>query len=410
MSEQVKFYRGNYQKFNEHFGEVDESTGEIIFVNDAMDKDDGDERVGSIYQDKYIVGTTRADELRLTNDLVVVGGPLADDVQNGWPEDWKDSQGNPIIPKGQSMEDILRSLFTKRVVGEATWNTPVWNPYIAKPVINSSYGSTLEVGSLASFTYSKDSTVYDNTRTCSLKAPYGYFEEPDGVWCPGGNDVCEQRVRGTQEGDLVTSLEWTSRGQTTKINSLDNFVIYEGENKLKVGFSGIVAHVPGFSTKTVYPSTNTREFVSTPVELIDEDSHTTPLESYSQVSITGRYKYFIGSYDDVAFDEKQYTSQSIREDDIITSGWVYGTTVDEVVKLKPQTKAMYIAIPRDIDADDTSLRVKQVSITADVSGELIQNKREVSVNCGSSVKNYKVYTWSFPGGITGEEIFEITSF
>jgi hypothetical protein len=39
------------------------------------------------------------------------------------------------------------------------------------------------------------------------------------------------------------------------------------------------------------------------------------------------------------------------------------------------------------------------------------NSKTVSINCGGThTKNYKVFTWSFPQGTSGEEPFEITSF
>jgi hypothetical protein len=74
------------------------------------------------------------------------------------------------------MEDILKGLFMKEIYGTAEWNTPIWSPYINKPTINSTYGNTLEVGSIVNFSYSTDDEVYDNVRTCTLNANYGYFE------------------------------------------------------------------------------------------------------------------------------------------------------------------------------------------------------------------------------------------
>jgi hypothetical protein len=39
MSEQVKFYRGNYEEFETHKNPEEENSGEIIFINDAIDNE-----------------------------------------------------------------------------------------------------------------------------------------------------------------------------------------------------------------------------------------------------------------------------------------------------------------------------------------------------------------------------------
>ena len=42
---------------------------------------------------------------------------------------------------------------------------------------------------------------------------------------------------------------------------------------------------------------------------------------------TNKYKYFVGYYSDEVFDNKEYTSTSIRTTDVFKSGFVNGTTV-----------------------------------------------------------------------------------
>lgn len=406
MSEQVKFYRGNYEEFETHKNPEEGNSGEIIFVNDAIDNENGDKNIGSIYQDEYIVGTTRADELRLTNNLQVLDGPLANETEDNWPEDWYEN-GQRIIPKGKSMEDILKGLFMKELWGNATWNTPIWSPYINKPTINSTYGNTLEIGTVVKFSYSTDDQVYGNVRTCTLNANYGYFETQNGDWNEGGTQVCEQSKDGLVLGTLDTKLLWNGKEITTS----ENLEIQSGDNVFKVEVSGLTASVVGFDPKTVYPSTNTKKCIYSPTSLNSSTPNSKELSNESQVKISGKYKYFIGYYSDSTFTDKVYTSDGIRKTDVIKTDWMNGTNINYTITIPTGTKGMYIAIPVGIDDDGSTLKVKQVNTNAYVNSEMITNSRTVSINCGGThTKNYKVFTWSFPQGTSGEEPFEITSF
>ena len=405
-NEQVKFYRGNFEKFKEHQNPEEDNAGEIIFINDAIDNPSGDKTIGSIYQDQYIVGTTRADELRLTSNLEVLDGPLADETKDNWPDEWYEN-GQRIIPKGKSMEDILKGLFMKEINGTASWNTPVWSPYINKPTITSTYGNTLEIGTVVNFSYSTDDEVYNNVRTCTLNANYGYFESLNGTWNEGGTQVCEQSKDGSVSGIFSTKLLWNDTETTTS----ENLVIQSGNNVFKIEVSGLTASVEGFNLKTVYPSTNTKKCIYSPTPLDSSTPNPKELSNESQVKISGKYKYFIGYYSDSTFTNKVYTSDSIRKTDVKESNWMNGTNINYTITIPTGTKGFYIAIPEGIDDDGSNLKVKQVNTNAYVNSEMVTNSRTISINCGGThTKNYKVFTWSFPQGTSGEEPFEITSF
>jgi hypothetical protein len=93
------------------------------------------------------------------------------------------------------------------------------------------------------------------------------------------------------------------------------------------------------------------------------------------------------------------------------SDWMNGTTVSYTITVPAGTKGMYIAIPAGIDDSGESLKVKQVNTNAYVNAEMVANKRTLSLTCGGDhTKDYVIFSWSFPGGTTGEEPFEITSF
>lgn len=419
MADEVKFYRGNYERFAEH-NDPDSTKNEIIFINDAIDNPSGDKTIGSIYQDQYIVGTTRADELRLTSNLEVLDGPLADETKDNWPDEWYEN-GQRIIPKGKSMEDILKGLFMRELFGTVSWNAPVWNPSLGDPSITCNYGettlsnnSTLEVGSVVSFEYETSNDVSDNTRICTLNAKYGYFREVDGSyeWYPGGDSVCEQKKEGSVGGELVTTLEWGKSNNISGITSTEKLVVGEGSHKLKISLSGITASAPGFDPVTVWASTNTKKRIGgSEVSTNTTKPGDKSLTSDSEFNVTGKYKYFIGCYDDSTFTNKVYTSDSIRSTDVKESGWMNGTNINCTITIPVGTKGMYIAIPSGVDDNGSKLKVKQVNTNAYVNSEMVTNSKPVTINCGGThTKDYKVFTWSFPQGTIGEESFEITSF
>jgi hypothetical protein len=61
---------------------------------------------------------------KTTSDIVVAGGPLANNVNedsDSWPSDWKDASGNKKIPAGTSVQALLEKLFNQELFpNEAT--------------------------------------------------------------------------------------------------------------------------------------------------------------------------------------------------------------------------------------------------------------------------------------------------
>ena len=130
-----------------------------------------------------------------------------------------------------------------------------------------------------------------------------------------------------------------------------------------------------------------------------------------RITIRPAYKYFIGCYSDSTFSNKVYSVESIRTTDMKKSGWVNGTSINYTVEVPVGTKGMYIAIPKGIDDSGSTLDVVQSSTNETISGEMIDNKRELSMTCaGSYKKDYVIFSWSFPGGTASVEKFKITKF
>ena len=186
----------------------------------------------------------------------------------------------------------------------------------------------------------------------------------------------------------------------------------EGTNTFKVTQTGQSASVDALPTTTVYASTNTKSVLADVSATYSENKPDDKVLSNSNTdTIKGQYKYFIGCYSDSTFANKEYSVTSVRTTDMKKSDWMNGKTVSYTITVPAGTKGMYIAIPAGIDDSGASLKVKQVNTNAYVNAEMVDNKRTLSLTCGGDhTKDYVIFSWSFPGGTTGEEPFEITSF
>ena len=54
-----------------------------------------------MYKGSKIIGTTRADQLRTTQNITIAGGPLANELKEVFPDG---------IPSGTSLQDLLLAL------------------------------------------------------------------------------------------------------------------------------------------------------------------------------------------------------------------------------------------------------------------------------------------------------------
>lgn len=129
--------------------------GDFVAINDsfAPDAATGSEKYGSIYKGNKILGTTEADKMYTTEEIVIAGGPLAsyfDDVYT-----------NGKIPAGTSLQSLLTALACVEKwpspAATASWGTltstfPAMNAVSAKIGDNTlNSGSLVEVGSTISF-------------------------------------------------------------------------------------------------------------------------------------------------------------------------------------------------------------------------------------------------------------------
>lgn len=111
MSNEVKFKSGTHEEYEARLaaeGGVDESA--IYFVSKDIETENGVDFGGTIYKGNDALGTTCADHLKTTADIVVAGlsGQLGAGIANG-----------DTIPAGTSLQEILVKLLSKELYPNA---------------------------------------------------------------------------------------------------------------------------------------------------------------------------------------------------------------------------------------------------------------------------------------------------
>ena len=414
MSNEVKFKSGTHEEYVARLnaeGGVDASA--LYFVTKDVSTMDGVDFGGTIYRGADALGTTCADHLKTVETIQIAGGPLANNVAESnevWP--WKDEAGNKIIPAGKSVQEILSAMFLKVVNGTVKWGSASWSPSLAKPTISLSEAGPVEVGSTVTISTLSAGAADGKSRSATCTCSQGYFNADDSGNATGSHQSGNKTISVKAEVTGEASLACTWNGNA--INASDNLIVGVGTNTVKAAQSGQTATCEALPSTKVFAATNTKSLLAdTSASFSESKPSDKPLTSENTDTIEGKYKYFIGCYGDSTFADKTYTVESIRETDKKQEGFVDGTTIDTTITVPAGTKGMYIAIPEGVDNTGASLNVIQTTaLNTPVGGEMAENVRAMDgfACAGTATKNYKVFTWSFPGGTAGEETFSITSF
>lgn len=248
-----------------------------------------------------------ADMSATTADIVVAGGPLADDL-NTWPTDetWN-VDGNKVIPQGTSIQTLLEKLFLKTVDGTVKWGNISWSPSLNKPTVTLSSDGPVEVGATVTASVTTTSTVSSNTRSAVCTASQGYFDTVGGTYNSGNKTVSKT---GTTGGSLAVTYSWNGSAVTGFTADSTTLKVKEGSNEFKVSQSGITASVEALPETTVYASTNTKSVLSgVSATLTDTKPDSKNLSSEKSDTLTGSYKYFIGEVEGTGIE---FTSDLIR--------------------------------------------------------------------------------------------------
>lgn len=272
----IKFYRGESEKYNS-----ETHNDGIFFTTDT------DEIL--VNSDSY---GKNADKSLITEDIVIAGGPLADDITNDWPSEWV-KDGNKIIPSGISVEDAFKGLFLKTVNGTVSWGSKTWNPSLGAPTVTLSSNGPAEIGSTVTCTVTSNSNVSGNKRSATCTASQGHFTSLDGSYVSGNKTVS---VDGTTSGSVTLAYTWNGTDLTSFTSGSTALKIASGTNTFVANQSGITASVAALPETTVYASTNTKQILeNVKATLTDTKPTDKQLTSTKNDTIVGSYKYFYGS-------------------------------------------------------------------------------------------------------------------
>lgn len=286
----IKFYKGK----KENYISQTHNDG-IYFTSDSTEIFTGDMSYGK-----------NADTSTTTADIVVAGGPLADDITTNWPEGWV-KDGNKVIPSGTSIQDILQGLFLKTQNGTVTWGNISWSPSLDKPTVVLSSDGPVEVGSTVTASVTTKSSVSSNTRSATCTTTQGYFDTTDGTYQSGNKTVSKA---GTTGGTLSVAYSWNDVAVSDFTSNSTTLKIKEGTNTFKVAQSGITASVDALPETTVYASTNTKQVLSNvSAKLTDTKPSTKNLSSDKSDTVTGSYMYYIGEVEGTGME---FTSDLIK--------------------------------------------------------------------------------------------------
>jgi hypothetical protein len=356
-----------------------------------------------------------ADVTKTTEEILIAGGPLATQAKSVFGES---------IPSGKTVQDILVALFCKE-----EWPTSLSSSKaglastVGKPTFTIST-SDVEVGTSVEYTVKNGASSTSATAAQAKTFTYGYSTSNNNTKEFSGTTVSAAVTNIALVNSATTLTVTTANGTQTADGTnvagsaeiTGTIVAASGTNSLSASntsatYSGQCAGLPEYWGCSNLKKTS--DSYKTNAVSAQTFAETTSVSNSASTSFQGKYKYFIGYYGDSTFADKVYTSKSVREDDMKQSGFMNGTTISTIITVPAGTKGMYIAIPEGVDNTGSTLEVIQTTaLNSPVQDEMKNNLRtfENMACAGSATKNYKIFTWSFPGGTSGSETFAINKF
>lgn len=360
--------------------------------------------------------SSEAGKTTTENDIIIAGGPLANNVTelgDTWPKDWEHN-GNKIIPAGKSLEEILKVLFLQEKYGTLTDPVYAWDPALSNtPTVDIKQNAASVVNKLVpvgtevtvSFAIHEGET---NQATATVSgATYGY--SLDGTNITNGTsytaNATGQRVDGTLEIESATfqGENVKSQGAETK------YKVKEGDNTLSVKQSGRTAIPGSFADATVYNVSNTRTISRDNPKTINQDGFTSStayaeskaLSNSISVKVTGYYPIYYGWLTDTS---DTITSEYITANFVKTLKARLDKTPNANVPTTTTTGAgnssFILALP--VDLGYTSIVVKNATNEAPAGTPYY-----VDVDSVVETKQYRVFYIANSTPTTGDATFKI---
>ena len=354
---------------------------------------------------KLAVREIEADDTKLKKPIVVAG--LSGQFGAG-----NYSNGN-TIPAGTDIQTILQNLLCKELYPTATSTNGTISNSIAQPTVTLSHSGTIEVGTEVSLNSASvaESTV-STTPNKVTGMTNGYSAADDDSADSTATSVSKEwsTSRTGNAYSMSATVTKFNGGNTTattpatvatrSMTATTLGYAAEGTNKIKVSvtgdtFTGSVEEIPVMYLVSNLGNTD----VSKKTTKVNAQSNITPAAPTNsrEVSVTGKYKYFLGYSDNTTYN--QFNSESVRKLNAKTN-WIEIDGTTTIVSDKPSMtsngKSIVIACPA---------KYKLATIQNGVGANILPNFTSignVDVTTGSITTSYKVYVYPITNGAAVE--------
>ena len=380
-------------------------------------KGEGSTKVTANADTGTVTISSEAGETATKNDIIIAGGPLANNVtEDGdtWPTDWKDDAGNKIIPKNKSLEDILKVLFLQEKYGTLTDPVYAWDPTISTtPTVDIKENTTsvidalVPVGTEVSVSFSPSGEAINQATATVSGATYGY--SLNGTTIENGTSYGATATGQSVDGTLAIASA-TFQGVDVKSQATGaKYTVKEGDNTLSVTQSGLTVTPGTFADATVYNVSNTRTISRDNPKTINQDGFThsaayavsKALSNDISVKVTGYYPIYYGWLTDTS---NTITSEYITANFVKTLKARLDKTPNANVPTTTTTGAgnssFILALP--VDLGYTSIVVKNATNEAPAG-----TPHYVDVNSVVETKQYRVFYIANSTPTTGDATFKI---
>lgn len=340
---------------------------------------------------------------KLSQDIQVVGGPLADDLAGIFD--------GGIIPAGTSVETILMKMICKEIFPTASTSQGSISASMSLTTLAfAPTDATVEVGTIVTTNaLTANNSNYSTTPAKITGLTNGYSLTESGDKVTGNMEFAVEsvseatnthKITFTYTGFTETAPEAVSAASTVTMPA-QTLIVREGECKVSVSASGskFTATSPSVS-QTYYniSNVNTRQAET---KTISTKSLSSTASKTTSDKVTGVYKYFMGYYDFASNQvvEDVFTSDIIRSltvntGDITKDGTT--TLVDSTAKTS-NGKSIVIAVPSKY-----KLATFQNDLGGDEVGSFSKTGTIAVANPTNTAftTNYTVYVWPIAGGAT----------
>ena len=354
---------------------------------------------------KLAVREIEADDTKLKKPIVVAG--LSGQFGAG-----NYSNGN-TIPAGTDIQTILQNLLCKELYPTATSTKGTISNSIAQPTVTLSHSGTIEVGtevSLNSASVAESTVSTTPNKVTGMTNGYSAADDDsaDSTATSVSKDWSTSRTGNAYSmSATVTKFNGGNTTATTPATVATRSMAAttlgyaaEGTNKIKVSvtgdtFTGSVAEIPVMYLVSNLGNTD----ASKKTTKVNAQSNITPAAPTNsrEVSVTGKYKYFLGYSDNTTYN--QFNSESVRKLNAKTN-WIEIDGTTTIVSDKPSMtsngKSIVVACPA---------KYKLATIQNGVGANILPNFTSVGnvdVTTGSITTSYKVYVYPITNGAAVE--------